>query len=373
MSRFFKALEQAERDAAQRRGEVAAGITQGAKEKSGPPTTPGSPATIPPRPPDRSPEPPPAAARSQASSAPPAEAPVTPTTVERAPDVARDRPAAPVDSRPARRWNGASPEVDPHFVSLVDPTAFEAERYRSLRHFIELAHRNRGLAVVAVSSPAVGDGKTTTAINLGGALAQDRDARILLVDADLRRPAIAKMLPPEEVDVVAAPGLIDVILDSRLRLDDVVQARPYNLSVLTAGGTPDAPYELLKSPRLASLLDEARRRYDYVILDAPPLIPIPDCRIIERLVDGLLIVVGANRTPRKLLEEALEVVDPAKVLGLVFNADDQSLASYSHHYVYAANGGPSERRFPRLRGFGRAVSERAPRPVSEAERLGGER
>jgi protein-tyrosine kinase len=353
MSRFFRALEQAEREAAQRRGQTAAGAgpaalsTPATNEKPHASTTAAN----------RSPEPQPEAPRSHAPAIQAPEPAPAATAVGRSSDTTRGR-AGHVDSPGAHRWNGGASQVDPHFVSLVDPTAFEAEQYRSLRHFIELAHRDRGLVVLAISSPAVGDGKTTTVINLAGALAQDPGARVLLVDADLRRPGIGNVLPPEEPDVVAPPGLIDAILDDRLRLDDVVQARPFNLSILTAGGTPDAPYELLKSPRLAALLDEARSRYDYVILDAPPLVPFPDCRILERLLDGLLIVVGANRTPRKLLEESLDVIDPAKVLGLVFNADDRPRPGY-----YGNRGG---RWIPLLRRNGaRGLAEDTGRPGLE--------
>src|SRR6266542_271748 len=79
--------------------------------------------------------------------------------------------------------------VDDHLVSLVAPASFEAEQYRALRHVVEQFHKAQDLRVVAVSSPGMGDGKSTTAINLAGALAQARDARVLLVDADLRRPS----------------------------------------------------------------------------------------------------------------------------------------------------------------------------------------
>jgi Mrp family chromosome partitioning ATPase len=76
------------------------------------------------------------------------------------------------------------------------------------------------------------------------------------------------------------------------------------------------------------LLEEARHEYDYVILDMPPLVPLPDCGVIGRSVDGFLIVVAANRTPRKLVEEALKVLDPAAVIGLIFNGDDRPHPGY---------------------------------------------
>jgi Mrp family chromosome partitioning ATPase len=128
---------------------------------------------------------------------------------------------------------------------------------------------------------------------------------------------------------------VDAIQDPKLTLDDViVRCASFSLAVLPAGRPPDAPFELLKSARFEELLTEARRRYDYVVLDTPPLVPVPDCRVIERCVDGVLIVVGAHRTQRRLVEESLAIVDPGKIIGLLFNGDDQALSgSYSGYYA----------------------------------------
>src|SRR6266849_4790139 len=84
--------------------------------------------------------------------------------------------------------------VDEHLVSLVMPASFEAEQYRALRHVVEQLHRTANLQIIGVSSPGAGDGKTTTAINLAGALAQAPEARVLLIDADLRQPAVGRLL-----------------------------------------------------------------------------------------------------------------------------------------------------------------------------------
>ncbi len=87
-------------------------------------------------------------------------------------------------------------------------------------------------------------------------------------------------------------------------------------------------HEILRSPRLERVLQEARQHYDYVVLDTPPLLPVFDAAMIAKLVDGLLIVVAANQTPRKLLAEALTLLEPSTVLGLVFNRDKQPLFGY---------------------------------------------
>jgi len=219
-------------------------------------------------------------------------------------------------------------EIDGHLVSLLAPASFGAEQYRALRHQIEQLRRTTDLSVIAVSSPDTADGKTTTAINLAGALAQAPDARVLLIDADLRAANLVAQLGLAES---AARGLVDAILDPSLRLGAVTQSLAHlNLSVLPAGRRPSAPYEVLKSLRVVELLAEARRAYDYVIVDTPPLVSVPDSRIIGKWVDGFLIVVAADRTPRRLLEEALNLLEPAKIVGMVFNGDDRHLSRGSY-------------------------------------------
>jgi capsular exopolysaccharide synthesis family protein len=226
-------------------------------------------------------------------------------------------------------------DIQNNLVSFLLPRSFEAEQYRGLRHIIEQAHRSSGLSILAVSSPSMGDGKTTTTINLAGALAQTPDLRVLLVDADLRRPSVAGRLG---LKASGGPGLVEAILDDTLGFDDVVKRHPlFNLSVLTAGRGSDLPYEALKSARIGKLFEEARRRYDYILVDTPPLVPMADCRLIGKWVDAFLVVVGAHKTPRKLLEESLKVIDPERVLGLVFNRDDRAVATYYYGY-YSSYG-----------------------------------
>ena len=102
---------------------------------------------------------------------------------------------------------------------------------------------------------------------------------------------------------------------------------------------------MLKSPRLGELLEEARRRYDYIVVDAPPLCPVQDCRVIAHWVDGFLLVVAAHHTPRRLVAEALNVVERGKMLGLVFNGDDHPPSSF---YGYYGHYGAGAARGPRL-------------------------
>ncbi len=334
MSKFFKALEQAARDRALRQ-----------QPQQRPAATPvqGSVRAPHVQQPMPAPSPPEELAEARDSRGNASVQGPAPSSHARWP-----KPAPPVDLAEA---------VDDHLVSLVTPATFEAEQYRALRHMVEQQHKSAGLSVFAVSSPAVGDGKTTTAINLAGALAQAAEARVLLVEADLRHPSIGALLGFGDV---AGGGLADAILDPSLSLGQVVHPRPpFNLNVILAGQTPPSPYEILKSPRLGELLDEARREYDYVVVDTPPLVAVQDCRVIARWIDRILVVVAAHRTPRRLVEEALTVVDPAKIMGLVFNGDDPLLSIYQPGYYtkYDSRQGPRRQGSEPASRWGRAITK----------------
>jgi len=224
-------------------------------------------------------------------------------------------------------------EIEEHLVGLLGADSAEVQQYLVLRQTIERAHAASGVSVVAVTSGALADGKTTTAINLAGALARNPGARILLVDADLRAPSVATRLGVRRGQM----GLADLLADARIALADVAFRRqPFNLSVLTAGRLrKNDPYELLQSRRFAEVIAEARQSYDYVVIDTPPAVPVPDCRVIEPIIDAFLIVVSAHRTPQRLLEETLNILGPEKSLGIVFNrADRRFRGCYGPYYGY---------------------------------------
>lgn len=227
--------------------------------------------------------------------------------------------------------------IDPHLVSLVAPDSIEAEQYRGLRYVVEQIHKagDEGGVVIGVCSAVPGDGKSITAINLAGSLAQDPKARVLLMEVDLRRPSVT-IGDHLALGNFTGHSLMDAMLNPQLALEAVTRYLPaYNLSVLPAGYCPRAPYEVLKSHRFGELLAQARKRFDYIILDAPPVVPVPDCRLIAKLVDGFLMIVAARRTPRWALEEALDLMGPEKMLGLVFNGLDRSAARNYRYYSYA--------------------------------------
>jgi Mrp family chromosome partitioning ATPase len=247
-----------------------------------------------------------------------------------APDAARTRETLPAD-------------LDPRLVSLLSPHSFEADQYRVLRHFLETPRGAAARRVLGVTSPAAGDGKTTTAVNLAATLAQSPEARVLLVDMDLRRPLVAARLGLD----AAGPGLADAAGDPALDMRALARPTAFGFHVVLAGTPAAGSSRVFDTPRMGELLSEARRDYDHVVLDTPPLLLAPESRVIAQWVDGYLLVVAAHRTPRALVAESLDALPSDKVLGLVFNGDDRPLSGYFRRYQgYYQPTSRSGRRFP---------------------------
>jgi capsular exopolysaccharide synthesis family protein len=228
--------------------------------------------------------------------------------------------------------------IDPRLVSLTRPASLEAEQYQTLRLNLQRLKNANDTRTIAMTSPTSGDGKTLTAINLAGALARESAARVLLVEADLRRPTMAAQLG---IKANRTPGLAEVVMNAGVALTDAVQPMEFGFSVITAG-TPVVPvHEVFNASRWGVVLQEARALYDYVILDTPPVLPVSDCRLLRPHVDGLLLVIAAHKTPRTSVEEALNLLDSAAVLGIVLNRDDHPMFRYHRQYYreYAATAG----------------------------------
>lgn len=231
----------------------------------------------------------------------------------------------------------SAPSLDRRLVAISNRQSFEAEQFRRLRHRLEELSITKGTKVVAVTSPASHDGKTLTAANLALSLSQARQARVLLIDADLRRPTVAPLFRMK-----ATQGLMRA-LSVGGDMDGLLQRVPgATLDVLTCERRRSDTYDVLTSPAFATLLEQARRTHTMIVIDTPPIVPVPDANLLARLVDGYLLVVAANTTPRKLLGEALMLLEPSSVLGLVFNRDPRPFSGYYGPYFEANRRRPSD-------------------------------
>lgn len=237
--------------------------------------------------------------------------------------------------KPATRRAGSS-SVDQHLVSFLKPDSFEANQYKALRYGIDRVLRSTpGCRIVAVTSPTPGDGKTITTINLAGAISRNSQSRVLIIDADMRHPSVAEAFGRKDFP---RRGLVDAVMENRPLQEFVHRLETKNVSVLTARPPDFDTDEILGSPNFARLLEEAAADYDYVLVDTPPVLPVPDCRLLAEHVHGFVVVVGADKTPRALLEETLEILGPSKVLGLVLNREQLKHSRYGNQYYRSYPG-----------------------------------
>jgi capsular exopolysaccharide synthesis family protein len=245
-------------------------------------------------------------------------------------DVAAEVTAIPVvGAIPARNRRTA-----PAMVVAADPQSPHAETFRHLRTNLQFlgvpsdapGGARTGGQVVTVTSSLAAEGKSTVAANLAAALAET-GVRVLLVDADLRRPALAELLGTE-----GAVGLTDVLI-GRVQHADVVQEWGSNgLRFLASGPIPPNPSELLGSPAMSALFGQLRQEYDYVVLDTAPLLPVADATILSRVVDGTLVLANVTRVRRTQLADSLRALQQVngRVLGLVLNQVVREERTYAY-------------------------------------------
>ena len=228
-------------------------------------------------------------------------------------------------------------KVDRHIVCLTEPFSPASEQYRKLRARILTETKPDFQNTIMVSSAEIGEGKSTTAINFAIALAQGFDNTVLLVDADLRKPAIHKYL-----GIDAVLGLSDY-LSGMVELSDVLIQTGIGKLVLLPAGTPYTnPDELLSSNKMKELVQELKHRYRdrYIIFDTSPLLVSADSISVSNLVDRVLLVIQAAKTPQKTVKEAIGLLNNAPILGVVYNNVPEymdKLRPYSSYYGSAAN------------------------------------
>jgi capsular exopolysaccharide synthesis family protein len=217
----------------------------------------------------------------------------------------------------------------------ASPVAFRAndrgprsEAFRQLRTNLQYINVDSPPKLIAVTSAVSGEGKTTTAVNLASALAE-ASLQVCLIDADLRRPRVAKYL-----DLVSGAGLTSV-LAGKASIGDVLQPIGPNLTVLTCGPIPPNPAELLASAHFRSILHDLAEQNEYVVIDSAPLLPVADGREVASAADVNLLVVRARQTNREQLRQACESLQRvgAHLGGVVFNmVPARDSGSYYEYY-----------------------------------------
>lgn len=206
--------------------------------------------------------------------------------------------------------------------------AVVTEEYARLHADIERAASPARCFVVGVTSAVYGEGKTTVAMNLAGTIAQNSQARVCLVDCNLRNWELQNRL-----HLGQSRGLVDILEGAEDDLTAIVhQSEIENLSIIPAGRAAANPSRLVRSPRLAEVMSTLRMSNDYIVLDMAPVLPVADTKTMARHLDGIVMVVRAGVTPREIVSRAIEGVGSDRVLGVVLNGVDTAMPKWMQKY-----------------------------------------
>jgi capsular exopolysaccharide synthesis family protein len=230
---------------------------------------------------------------------------------------------------------GFHPQMDGKLVVLPAVSPSAVEQYRRLAASLHHAQFERDTKVLMITSASPGEGKTLTATNLALTLSQSYRRRVLLIDADLRRPSIHQLF--QIPNLLGLTEGLKANVDQKLSLIQVSE----NLTVLPAGRPDPDPMGGLTSDRMRRIIQEAAARFDWVIIDTPPVGFLSDANLLVAMVDVALFVVRAGKSPYRLIQRALDAIGRNRILGVVLNAVDETadVAGYSYYGYYGTPRG----------------------------------
>ncbi|MBP2674442.1 MAG: Tyrosine-protein kinase EpsD [Deltaproteobacteria bacterium] len=217
---------------------------------------------------------------------------------------------------------GQAPVFD---MQKIDP--FYNELFKGLRAKIEYKIDMVELRVLAVTSAVAGEGKTLTAINLAANMAATGRKRVLLVDLDLRKASIARML-----GMPKGPGLSEYLWGSIPKEEIIRNSTLPGLFIIPGGMTISSPADTLAGDKFRSFLKDLRTQFDLVVLDTPPVIPVPDAVTIAEQVDAFIMLFRLQHTPHHLFRQALEELGERKIMGVVLNGEEKKSDKYYSRY-----------------------------------------
>src|SRR5438045_1864221 len=217
--------------------------------------------------------------------------------------------------------------VEPHLVAITSPRSAECEQFRSLRTQVLQAGERDGKRAFVITSAGMGEGKTLTALNLAWLLAQTDGATALVIDADLRQPCAA-----DYFGIESELGLSEVLTGETRLTQAIVKLEPSGLHLLPGGAPREDVAELLSGPRFGRLLEEARKLFDYIIIDAPPLGVFTDANLLINRADAAIVVERAGKTRYSIIDGLLEQIPRERLLGVVLNRAEVSPDETAYYY-----------------------------------------
>jgi len=243
---------------------------------------------------------------------------------------------------PQFQMNGKGPDFNQDLVTLNEQDSPISESFRAIRARIQHSRMEQEFPkLLLVTSAAESEGKTFISSNLTGSYAQS-GKKTLLIDCDLRRPRIHKIM-----NVNKRPGLADY-LASKAKLDEIIRkTKTYNLVYITSGTIPSNPAEVLESEAMRNFLLEIRDFFDVIIIDSPPIVAVIDAEVLSILADGTILVISADKTEKRLMKDAVELINQNNVsfLGTVLNNFEyKSGYDYYYKYYYNYSSSPDKKR-----------------------------
>jgi protein-tyrosine kinase len=220
-------------------------------------------------------------------------------------------------------------ELDPRIGAMMQDRTNAFEQYKVLRSTILNANQQNGERMFLVTSACMGEGKTTTSVNLAISIAQGLQETALLIDCDLRNPQLHKMLGVGKI----FSGLANFLRGEVDFSQSLIKTSIPHLSLIPAGSPPPNPSELINSRKMSLLLEEVKERYPnrFIIIDSPPITQFTDAFILSLKVDGVLLVARAGKTRIVALESAMIKLKKANLMGVVLNNADRPGSSYYYY------------------------------------------
>ncbi len=237
--------------------------------------------------------------------------------------------------------------MDPRLIAFFGRTTAAAEQYKQLRTKLLRAKKLYSHNAILITSALAGEGKTTTVASLAITISQGLQETVLLIDADLRKPALHKIMGIDP----RHPGLADYLSGKVTIEETLVKTKLPKLTVIPAGTIPPNPSELVSSEKMVSLISEVKNRYHdrMVLFDSPPVVSLTDSIALGQKVDAAVLVIFAGRTPREAVLDAVHSLNEINLMGIVLNHFDalplyygkyrmKRYYSYGYGYGYGYGG-----------------------------------
>lgn len=255
---------------------------------------------------------------------------VTPPPVAPPASVVPPAPVVPEKQQAFQERPVLSAGISKKIVAYHNPTSPITEQFRVLKTHACSSEKTCDVKTMVVTSSSNGEGKSVAAVNMAVVMAQDFAKPVLLMDCNMRRPAVASLL-----GVNNDKGLADVLSGATQLKDALINTEIRNLTVLPAGQVSSNPNELLASEKMKAVLTELRPQFEAIVLDTPAVIPFADPRILSKVVDGVIIVVRAGKTRREVVARAESVLKSvgANIIGYVLTGIEYHIPEYIHRHL----------------------------------------